>query len=56
MQYLTNNVSGHFQPKLRIPDILYLLEGLFQKHMAPPTRSLQRARLNNGFLVAGATL
>ena len=28
MDYLRNYVSGHFKPKLRIPDSIYLLEGL----------------------------
>jgi hypothetical protein len=28
MDCLRNYVSGHFEPKIRIPDIIYLLEGL----------------------------
>ena len=28
MEYLRNHVSGHFQPKIWIPDIICLLEAL----------------------------
>ena len=44
MHNLRNYVSGHFQPKIKIPDIIYLLEGLhgdhgihFEKQLVPHT-------------------
>jgi hypothetical protein len=51
MNYLRNYVSGHFKTKIRIPDIILLLEGLMAMCLYPTDVSLQKSdQILNKFL------